>query len=304
MMPKKKKKETEKKQEEEEVKKDVSKKQGLIEKSFNEYKKDSKKIINFFLKTYALPYLILIAFIIILTTSLYGTPFYDITPDFIPDQKFMVYTSIGLLVSLLILIIYVLFSVTAVYYSLHMEKGVNDILRGGRKYFWKYLGYMVVVWFVMTVIILTSVILTVFLYRTSNLYKNAPVLIGALIVLIWILAIALLAKLFISWIFAHYILVGENKGVIQSLRASYHMVKGRWWKTLGRSLLFILILLAVAILLSMLENAIGLLGKTTTLIYMQIITLFIGEIISMISLLIILPLGVLFFKNLYLDYKK
>ncbi len=46
----------------------------------------------------------------------------------------------------------------------------------------------------------------------------------------------------IFWIFASYIFIGENKGILESLKISHQIVKGKWWKVFGWTLLFVLIL--------------------------------------------------------------
>jgi len=114
----------------------------------------------------------------------------------------------------------------------------------------------------------------------------------------------------IYWIFAVYVFFGEKKGILYSLRKSMEIVKGRWWRVFGYSILMILIMVGINI-------AASLITLPTTIIYL--INLTMGQEISsglfilnsileviagFVGNLISIPLFVLFFKNLYLDMKK
>ena len=51
----------------------------------------------------------------------------------------------------------------------------------------------------------------------------------------------------ISLMFAIYFLVLKNTNSVESLKSSFRLVKGRWWTVLGKSLLFGLMYIAIAI---------------------------------------------------------
>ncbi|MEK6934235.1 MAG: hypothetical protein AABW75_05160 [Nanoarchaeota archaeon] len=114
----------------------------------------------------------------------------------------------------------------------------------------------------------------------------------------------------IYWIFAVYVFFGEKKGILYSLRRSMEIVKGRWWRVFGYSILMILIMVGINI-------AASLITLPTTIIYLINITMgkeissglfilnsILEVIASFVGNLISIPLFVLFFKNLYLDMKK
>jgi hypothetical protein len=65
----------------------------------------------------------------------------------------------------------------------------------------------------------------------------------------------------ISLMFATYFLVLKNAGIVESLKMSFALVKGRWWSVLGKSLMFsllyILCIIPVYIVLWVLGNYIG-----------------------------------------------
>ena len=136
------------------------------------------------------------------------------------------------------------------------------------KYFWRYLGLAIVLFFAFIGLFLLLII---------------PGVIFA-----------------IYWIFAYYILIKENTRIVESMRRSKAIVKGRWWKVFGFSLLFVLIIIGISIVVSI-----------PSIIYYLVIgltkTTFIGTVLdyltSWITFIILTPLYILFFKNLYLDLR-
>ena len=97
----------------------------------------------------------------------------------------------------------------------------------------------------------------------------------------------------IYWIFAAYILVGENAGIIESIKRSKAVVKGRWWRVFGYYLLFLLVFVGIS-LLFLIPGSILRAIFQSTIIY---------DIFSLASYTITVPLGILFLKNFYLDLK-
>jgi hypothetical protein len=85
----------------------------------------------------------------------------------------------------------------------------------------------------------------------------------------------------VFWLFSPFILIKEKAGIIDSLKRSKKLVKGRWWMVFGYYLLFLLISIGAFFALSFIP--------------------FIG---SFFEYLIVVPFSILFFKNMYLDLKK
>lgn len=114
----------------------------------------------------------------------------------------------------------------------------------------------------------------------------------------------------IYWIFGAYVLFDEKKGVFKSLRRSMEIVKGRWWKTLGYTIVLILIMIGISIA----SSIISLPGVIVYMLYIFsgkpissgifILLSLSDAIANFVGSLIILPLSTLFFKNLYLKVKK
>lgn len=133
--------------------------------------------------------------------------------------------------------------------------------------------------------------------------KSASKYIGKYILLMIVVSLALtgLYMLFIIpgiifmvyWIFAAYVLIGENKGVIDSMKRSKVIVRGRWWRVLGYYLLLLLVFVGIGLIFSIP-------GSILRAIFQSEI---ISSIFSLASYVITVPLGILFLKNFYLDLK-
>jgi hypothetical protein len=114
----------------------------------------------------------------------------------------------------------------------------------------------------------------------------------------------------VYWVFACYIFLDKKYKIGKSLKESKRMIKGRWWKTFGYILL-------VFIILSIFSLAANIVQLPTFMIYMihmlnntpmslgfLITAGFLKIVAGFISSLIVMPLGILFFKNYYLRMKK
>ena len=172
-------------------------------------------------------------------------------------------------------------SASLIYNSLYRKKemSVKETLAGGRKYFWKFFGFSIVYFIFLALLFLLLII-------------------PGIIFLVF-------------WIFASYIFIGENKGILESLKISKKIVKGRWWSTFGFLLLFGLIAIGISIVFSIVPGIISIviglayLTSPSSIPPPTVITInFISQIFSLLANLITTPLGILFFKNFYLDMKK
>jgi len=128
----------------------------------------------------------------------------------------------------------------------------------------------------------------------------AVVMIAALIPL-YILLIIPGVIFTIYWAFSAYILIGENKGIIESLKASFNLVKGKWWKVFGYLLLILLVLICISVLI-MIPGFI-ILKLIELIISKNIMYDLTSEIINLGIALITTPLLTIFMKNFYLELK-
>ncbi len=119
----------------------------------------------------------------------------------------------------------------------------------------------------------------------------------------------------IFWIFGIYVYFDQKKGIMESLKTSKNLVKGRWWRVLGYLILLILIYLALSIAISLiafiltlpfnLMDGISFLqsDKPMTPTYFIASTI-INSLGKLALSLIATPFGLIFFRNLYNDFKK
>lgn len=150
----------------------------------------------------------------------------------------------------------------------------------------------------------------------NNLVKNAKVnfwkfVLFAIVISIFLILLGILfivpAIIFgVFWVFAVYILFDEKVKIIESLKRSFNLVKGKWWKTFGYIVLFILISIGIIIIaglvLSPFNMVIGLIPSTGSVVYaFKVLVNYVGNLVSPI---VIMPLAIIFFRNFYLGMKK
>ncbi len=92
----------------------------------------------------------------------------------------------------------------------------------------------------------------------------------------------------IYWMFSFYIMVNEKKTVMESLKRSYEIVKGRWWKVFGY---IILLYLITGIIGSIISGVFNLFGEMTAIFFQTAA----ATLISIFSLI--------FVNNFYLGLK-
>jgi len=191
---------------------------------------------------------------------------------------YLIFSSVsGIGLGILSFLMYLAFYYLAIYKKGKMSLG--QALKGGMKYFWAFLGLIIVAGLA--------------LMGLSLLLIIPGIIFG------------------VYWFFSAFVLVGENKGIIDSMKRSKAIVKGMWWKVFGYLLLFILITIGISLIFSIpagiLSFIIG--GGFTGLVEgtFDSITYLLLQVVNYIfntaASIITLPLGILFFKNFYLELK-
>lgn len=209
-----------------------------------------------------------------------------------------------------VLLLELLATISIIYYSLYNKKrmSVRESLIGGKKYFWRYLGLILLMTLVIIGIMLIFVV-------SSGLFI-IPVIGILLGILVMLFAICWMFYLLIKWAFGSYLLVGENKGIVESLKESSKIVKGRWWNVFGYLLLLGLIIAGISILFTLPTWIINsqitapysdvLVRNDITVLPLnvQISTTMLNNLGDGIGGIIIGPLSILFAKNLFLSLRK
>lgn len=259
--------------------------------SWSEYKYNFRIFAIIFLIFAAIPALLNYIVSIPIGLEYYkaGTGHIDTLANIVRSKYF--FLSITTTIITVILNLFMAASLT--YNSIYRKRfmGVKETLIGGKKYFWKYL--------------LFSIVYTIFIMGLFIL-----LIIPGIIFIIY-------------WIFGPFVLVGTNKGILDSLKESHIIVKGNWWRVLKLLFLFGLVGLLISIGFYIVGGLINLSMKIPFLLdaikesgflaafAIQTIPpsiLVISEIIHRIfqlgAQLILTPLGILFAKNLFLDMRK
>ncbi len=165
----------------------------------------------------------------------------------------------GFIVSIFVILLSILMGASLIFMVFSKKKlDYKQAIKGGASYFWKYLGL--------------SIIMAIFL------------------AILFILLIIPGIIFWVSWIFAAYILIAEKKPIMASLKSSRYLVRGRWWRVFGYSILFAIIVIIILIVFQI-PAAITL----SPLIQM------IG---TQIALIIVVPLATLFYRNFYQELVK
>jgi hypothetical protein len=114
----------------------------------------------------------------------------------------------------------------------------------------------------------------------------------------------------IYWALAIYVLIYEDKNIIDSLKVSFNLVRKRWWMTLAYVIVFSLITWIISFVISIPSSSLALYTGFKQALSGDISSnlILISKIISVITQIIsnciIIPLTILFGKNLYLEYKR
>ncbi len=266
----------------------------IFGKSWNEYKQNFRVFLIIFLLLFVIPSLI--QFFVSIPSSLeiieLGS---EPEPSEILGVIFSFKYLIVLIFSIILFLLGVWMSASFIYNSLYRKKemSIKETLTGGKKYLWRFLAFSIVY--------------------------------GLFLIGLFLLLIIPGIIFMVFWIFAAFVFIGENKPILESLKISHNIVKSRWWRTFGFSLLFLLIVILVSwvfgIIAGIINVAVGFpyiwgafsevgveaisTGNLNVFVpnHILFIMAFVKQIFQLGASLITVPLTVLFFKNFYLDMK-
>jgi len=242
----------------------------LFSRSWKEYKENFWTIFKIFLLFSLIP-LIIVRVVSLLSNAPEKTSFFDLVSLF---------SIVGIL-GLILIVSYFIMTLSYLYLSLYKKQNASmnlgQAVKGGLKYFWKYLGLSLLV----VILLIPLFILLIIPGLIFSIY----------------------------WVFSGYVLMGENTGIWESMKRSKLIVKGRWWTVLGYSILLALVMGLISIPLGIpgfiysFIVGISSLGEELVLSNSQKIISLIFEVISSFSTLVTVPLAILFSKNFYLEMR-
>ncbi len=188
----------------------------------------------------------------------------------------------------------------------------KEALEAAKKNYWSFIGLMIIIYLIllaitfvlMLIIILLSILFTVVLHS---------LLAAFILAILVILAFFTLMYFFVKLSIAPYSLVDQRRGVGEALNSSWRLTKNNWWRIFGYCLFFLLVMAVLWAILYLIEivvllgAGIGLVGggEVSQLSGMIFLIFVIFWIIYQVILdFVIIPVSLLFFKNVYLDLKK
>lgn len=187
----------------------------------------------------------------------------------------------------LIILLYFLLSASMINYILLKKKpNFSGAIKGGSSVFLRFLLYNLVV-----LILMIPLMLLFF--------------VPALIFMVY-------------WVFSSFVLIGEKKGIIESLKKSFNLVRGRWWMTFGYILLMIVFMVLFSVVIGMINSLlIEIVSGSASMNPVEfggivlenysypvsVIIMLINSLISLLSNVFIIPLSIIYLKNIYIEYK-
>lgn len=257
----------------------------LFQKSVDDYKSNFKPILKLVLIFSGIILLVSMLFQVISYISNETVFQIASNPDLIEQYNtglitFPLYYSISNVILSLISFFLTLF-VSASLISVSVKKSkfsYKDLFERGKSKYWKYFGL--------------SIVTGIFILLLTLLLIIPGIIFG------------------VYWAFVAYVFFDKDKKIMDSLKESRKIVKGRWWKTFGYILLFGLISLLIMIVASVVElptyliTMANIFSSTDISLAVLIISSVTSMIYQFLVALVISPLFILFLKNFYLEMKK
>ena len=246
----------------------------IFNKSFDEYKKNFKNLFKLTFVFIGIPSLlgIIVLYLMSLSDPVFYTAF--VYNNF--ETLTSIFYVVVFLLSLLSIVLYLMFETGLINESLNKKNriGFEASIKSGKKNFWKF------VWFSLISIFLLALLFLAFIIP------------GIIFMIYWFLAV--------------YIYFDSKKTVIGSLRASFYLVKGNWWRIFGYTILIFLLLGIIGLILNLFTIPLsfyieGLADPSLELVFANF---FIEDLVNFFNVLISVPFAVLFYKNIYLELRK
>jgi hypothetical protein len=261
------------------MKEDKIKFGSIFSKSWEEYKSNFKESSKFVLLFLGLPALLLLIIEIVLLSvdpSLFSIMSSPATVAALEGTiKIPIYFRIISGFFTIVSIFFMVF-VSAGFISSVLKKekfSFRELVKNAKPRYWQYFGFCIVY--------------LIFVFLLTLLLIIPGILFG------------------IYWIFASYIFFDRKEKIRPSLKQSREIVKGRWWKTFGYSILLFLIVIGITLVIGIVQIPTTIIMTLHTLsgtpmpLGLLIAYLIMNFIGSLLGMLISVPLPTMFFKNFY-----
>ncbi len=268
---------------------------GLLDTTFNEYGKNFLMFFKNLSFIYAIPYTITMLVFYLLSTVL------GISSSFSSAALGQDVMMAILTVILMVVIIYLsLIFGAAQYRMLKMQEDKKNItpktvFRDSQRYVGRLfgLGLLLMIIFVALIAVLA---LPMLLVLGLSLSVGPNILAGFLL---GVIAIVFITWLSVRWLFASVVILFEDKRVIESLKASWQLTKGRWWSTFGKYFVISLIVGGIAMFIS-----VGITMVSFVLAFIPIIGPTMQTAFQVLLSVMIAPISAIFITRWYQGLKQ
>ncbi len=210
------------------------------------------------------------------------------------------------IISFILYIFITLFTITLSLFHNNGKISFKELKSRSLPKFWNYLGFILVIILFLLVFLLIFFVIILIIGLMGQM-GTVILVIGIILGILLIIGlICIFLWLALSWTFAPYFLFGQNNSIMNSLRNSHYLVKGKWWKTFGYTLVIIIICFVISLIINIVGGIITLplllFGRSNIFIY--VIVNLISQFFNIISFAITYPFMTFYLKNIYLDRKK
>lgn len=187
----------------------------------------------------------------------------------------------------------------------------SDGWKEAKTYYWRFTGLILLLMVIFLAAYLVLVIIgTILLSVLGAVIGDGVAYMILTFVGFFIICLALL-YLYLHFSFSSFVLVNENKGVGYSISESWRIAHSNIWKIIGYAVILIIICIILGIIMSLISSLFGYIfgfgtGQPTIdqisgpyIVFQLIVNL----IYQSIYYFVLIPVAILFFKNMYLDFK-
>lgn len=209
-----------------------------------------------------------------------------------------------------------IFGIISIIYALKegnkkMRKGIFQLIGESSRFYLRGLGIFLI-YYVVGNLYMIFVLFIIFVFfgiplasaLTATSLQNLGLFIAVFLLISFLLYIPLIYLAVRYYLFAHYSLVNEDLGVIESFIRSGEIVKGRWWRVFFYSLITGLITIFVAIVIFFIILILILIPLKFASLASPVLYIIFASVIFSLVEAIFIPFPIAFLQNFYLALRE
>jgi len=244
---------------------------NILGKTYSDYKKNFRAILLLTLILVGIP--LVFTNLVLYGFAMNDPVFYQAFVNEEVDSINPTFAIVIALISLITLVLYFIYEGGLIRDSIGGKFNFHKTTNAGKKYFWKF------VWFGMVTIFFLMLLFLAFIIP------------GIIFSIYWALGI--------------YVYFDSNKNVRESLRTSFKMVRGNWWRMVGYSLVLFLILGVIGAVMGLIAVPTELAVRASESPSLGLLfgSYILKDLVNFVYTLVSVPFMVLFYKNIYLELR-